>query len=630
MTADAAPTRTYNDLQIMAATPASRSVSFDVFLPLRNTAGLDALLAAQQDKKSPQYHKWLTPAQFKAQFGPTRATFAKVIASLRARGFTVTENTRSVRATGSAGAFNTNFGTQLVMAKTARAGDVQHVVSTAALKMPAELAAVNAQIYSFAPHVSHPYSTRVGSVSGSHTPKASDTDNRYSDTGPYWYTDLKQAYEYPSAKAKAQVGETSQKLDGRGAIIAAMMASDVLDSDIQAMFDHEHWTDVTGKPAPKLAARINIFGGAPFDINAGVSFESALDIQQELGGAPGAAVVLYNIPDLSDGSVFAGYVTMLDQNIVDVMSLSFGLCEAYYTPEYNGGVNYRGELKAQNELFKEANAQGITVLASSGDHAGKECIGLAYFNTGSGQYVTGVSNPAADPNVVAVGGTNLVTRNTPGSLGSGYVGENAWADPEIRQDPYGTGGSAKGAFWGAGGGYSHIFKKPAIQNLVNTGSDTWRAIPDIGMQVGGCPGGTSKLNANGDCDGGNREDNGSGNTQRSAAVVSFGVGQGGGNYGVIGTSVSSPEFAGVVAHLVQLHGRQGDLKPYIYGLAAQQANGVVSDIYHTNIPGFNGVQDTNLNPAYSLSTGVGTPRVVNFLGLPDMEKAGKPQSKSNP
>src|SRR5262249_36303882 len=205
--------------------------------------------------------------------------------------------------------------------------------------------------------------------------------------------------------------------------------------------------------------------------------------------------------------------------------------------------------------------QGIPFLASSADFAGKECL-----STDFTQFIAGVSTPAADPNVTAVGGTNLVTTFNPpvlSKLNSAYVGENAWADPLIPFDPFGLGINATGGFWGAGGGYSTMFSKPPYQSVVATGSDTQRAVPDIGMQVGGCPLGIAALD-NGVCDGGPSAINGNGNTDRSAAVEAFGVGLGGGFFGVIGTSVSSPELAGAVANLVATQGRQGNLNYYIY------------------------------------------------------------------
>src|SRR5579859_5556683 len=41
-------------------------------------ADLDALLGAQQDPASPQYHQWLTPDQFAARFGMAQADLDKV------------------------------------------------------------------------------------------------------------------------------------------------------------------------------------------------------------------------------------------------------------------------------------------------------------------------------------------------------------------------------------------------------------------------------------------------------------------------------------------------------------------------------------------------------------------------
>src|ERR1700735_5502274 len=42
-------------------------------MALRNRAELTRLLADQQDPASPDYHRWLTPDQFAARFGPSDA-----------------------------------------------------------------------------------------------------------------------------------------------------------------------------------------------------------------------------------------------------------------------------------------------------------------------------------------------------------------------------------------------------------------------------------------------------------------------------------------------------------------------------------------------------------------------------
>jgi len=618
---------TLHGLKLVGATAPSRGVEFDVFLPLQHKDRLEALLTAQQDVKSPQYHRWLTPAQFGAQFGPDKAVLARAVSALRRSGFAVTAQTRSLHVTGNAGQVAAAFGVHLMNAQSAPG--TQHIVTTDAIRMPGELASIGARVYSFSPHVRQTFSHSVGKIADNAQPRTAERHGRISSTGPYWWTELKQAYEYPSALATVNVGGTPKPLNGTGATIATLISSDVLDNDIKDGFDHEHWSTVSGTPDPTLFKRVTINGGAPFDLNSGASFEASLDVQELLTGAPGSQVILYNIPDLSDTNIMAGYVTIVEQNEADVVSSSFGICELFYFPQYNDGTDYTDQLLAQHELMEQGNAQGITWLASSGDSAGLQCPAPKYFNGQSTKFKPGVSSPSSDPAVTSVGGTNVVpVHSATVPLDSSYVSENAWADPEYPYDPYGIGVVVKDGYWGAGSGYSSLFNAPAYQSLVNTGSNM-RATPDIGMQVGGCPNGLAQTNRAGLCDGGPNPKNGSGNTDRSAAIISFGVGLGGGHYGVIGTSVSSPELASLIAHLVETNGRQGNINPYIYNLALQQAGGGQIS-FHGNIPGFNGIQDTNLNPGYSLSTGVGTPHGTAFIGQPSAPKAGVAQTPSNP
>ncbi|MGC2540422.1 MAG: protease pro-enzyme activation domain-containing protein, partial [Candidatus Sulfotelmatobacter sp.] len=50
---------------------------------------LNNLLAQQQDRSSPNYHKWLTPAQFADRFGMTKGDISRVVTWLESQGFTV-------------------------------------------------------------------------------------------------------------------------------------------------------------------------------------------------------------------------------------------------------------------------------------------------------------------------------------------------------------------------------------------------------------------------------------------------------------------------------------------------------------------------------------------------------------
>ena len=608
-------------VQAVVRAEPGRPVAFDVVLPLRNRDTLEAFVAALHDPASPSYHKWLTPAQFGLRFGPDAAAVERIAGSLRARGFTVTTQTRSLHATGTADQVERSFGTHLLLGRTPEG--VTHIMQEGALSLPAEFTQSGAAIFSFSPHIAHTNSAITGKV---------DPANRYGPTGAYWFDDLKQAYGYPSVQATVTVNGTTKPLDGTGVTLGVLMSSDVFDSDIAAVFDHENWSAISGKPDPVLAGRVYVNGGATTDSPA--LAEASLDTQEELTGAPGASVILYDIPDLSDGNVFAGYVTIIESNTVDLVSSSFGECELEYTAKFNHGTSQLGILKAYHELFLQGNAQGITFLASSGDNAGKECPSVSYYpDMGNGVFLKGVSTPAADTAVTAVGGTNVVTGYNQGTLDSPYVGENGWVDPEIPYDPFGIGTTASGGYWGAGSGYSAIFAQPAYQMLVTTGSTTARAVPDIGMQVGGCPGGISKLRhvpgIGQFCNGLNDPRNGNGNSQRSAVVVSIAAGNGGGFYGLIGTSVASPELAGATALLIEQKGRMGNLNHYLYGLAASQAAGK-GPYFHTGIPGFNGLVNTNLNPAYGLTAGVGTPMVAAYVGQPKAPLSGTPQTPSNP
>jgi subtilase family serine protease len=605
---------------IVGKPDAASRVNFEVALPLRNSEQLDQLLAALHDPANPQYHHWLTPAQFASRFGPEKATIDSVAAALTARGFSVQTHTRSLHVTGPAALVESTLGTHLQLAHTDTNARGTRIVSDSALSLPSELKAAGATVMSFGRNESHVMSHEVGKV---------NPLNRYGQDGGYYYDDLKQAYGYPSWETMVTVNGKTQRLDGTGATIGVLMSSDYLPSDVSAIFDNENWTQTTGLPDPTLYADVTIDGGG--GIFGGAFAEVSIDTQSEITGAPGAHVILYDIPDLSDGSIFAGYVTAIESNQVDVLSASFGGCELDYFPQYNDGVDYRGILIAYDELYKQGNALGMTFLASSGDSAGLECPTPGYFSGATGKFIAGVEEPASDPHVTAVGGTNLVTTYIPGSLDSQYATENAWSDPEIGYDPYGIGANVYGGVWGAGGGESKMWTAPSYQSQVTT-TFAGRAVPDIGMQVGGCPGGISILNKqSGFCDGENNPADGDGNTDRSYGVFAVAVGQGGGFYGYIGTSLSSPSFAGVLALLVEQNGRVGNVNGYLYGLAAQQAkSGKPAEFLHTGIPGFNGVVQSNVSATYNVSTGVGTPIVNRLIGDASAAQAGTPQSLSNP
>jgi subtilase family serine protease len=167
-----------------------QSVGFDVFLPLQNQAELDQLLVAQQTLGSPNYHKWLTPQEFRARFGAKPEDVAKVSRALQSYGMTVTRtHSHGVHVQAQAGSVETAFGTALWTAKTAN--NHSKLITTEPLILPAALKETGAQIVHFSPMVSHRvHSKAMGAI----------PENRMAPYGPYWVTDLKQAYQFPSGE----------------------------------------------------------------------------------------------------------------------------------------------------------------------------------------------------------------------------------------------------------------------------------------------------------------------------------------------------------------------------------------------------------------------------------------------
>ena len=70
--------------------PATNSLNLAIGLPFRNQDALNKLLAEIYDPASTNYHRYLTPEQFTAQFGPTESDYQSLINFAKTNGLTVT------------------------------------------------------------------------------------------------------------------------------------------------------------------------------------------------------------------------------------------------------------------------------------------------------------------------------------------------------------------------------------------------------------------------------------------------------------------------------------------------------------------------------------------------------------
>ena len=168
---------------------------------------------------------------------------------------------------------------------------------------------------------------------------------------------------------------------------------------------------------------VKVDGGA--GSGAGAGGEAALDIEDVLGLAPDVAIDVYQGPNSSTGS-YDTYNAIVTADQDAVVSTSWGICELYTT---SSAVN------SEQSLFADANSQGQTVFAATGDNGSTEC----YPNGGPDASKLSAQDPATQPYVNGVGGTSVTSS-----------GETVWNDSAT-----GSGASA--------GGLSIYWCMPAYQ-----------------------------------------------------------------------------------------------------------------------------------------------------------------------
>ena len=171
--------------------------------------------------------------------------------------------------------------------------------------------------------------------------------------------------------------------------------------------------------------------------------------------APGATLRVVLIPpsvqnsakDAAAGTLAGLRLAVSDTNVV---SISWDVGEHFFT---------KAQAAELNSILQGAAAHHVTVIASSGDTGPFSDI-QPFGQTP----VTEVSLPASDPFVLAVGGTTLTVNPASGA----YIGETAWNTSSDFTQP----GSA------SGGGFSHLYARPAYQDGV-PGIGAMRGVPDV-------------------------------------------------------------------------------------------------------------------------------------------------------
>jgi len=116
--------------------------------------------------------------------------------------------------------------------------------------------------------------------------------------------------------------------------------------------------------------------------------EAQLDVEWSGAVAPSANILYVNSKDVLNTSL----ANAIEDNLAPIVSISYGLCESA------GGST---GLNSFNQLFQQANAQGITIVGPSGDSGATDCD----FGSTTAAQGLAVDFPASSPFVTGAGGS---------------------------------------------------------------------------------------------------------------------------------------------------------------------------------------------------------------------------------
>jgi len=589
------------------AMPATRMLLLLQRSPAQETT-LRQLLDQQQDKTSPNYHAWLTPAKFANQFGPADADIQAVTGWLQSHGFQnvkVGAGRTTIEFSGNVGqvrnAFHTDIHSFLVHGE-------QHVANVSDPQIPAALAPVLAGVmglHNFRPKSQmHRMKNFVSANVAGSGPKPAVTLSCTTTTGtePCYGiapADFAKIYNIPST------------FTGAGVTIAIVQDSNINVTDVQ------QFRSLFGLSSNFGNSNVILNGPDPGVLgpNSTIAYdegEADLDVEWAGAVAQGATIDLV-VSEESDTTGVAGTdlsaVYIVDNNIAPILSESFGVCEAYGGSGYNAFIN---------ALWEQAAAQGITVIVANGDTGSDSCDDVSGYPYDFGTSGLGVSALASTPFNVALGGTDF--QNFPNGAASSpywsaaappaesalsYIPESTWNSSCAATAATGSLGTCTAAIInqnssnpntlgidleaGSGGQSNCVlatednsgnitcntssafpkggYPQPSWQKSIAPAADN-RDIPDVSLYAAVSTNNNSFYII---CEQDSQNQNGSACALSSQSVAITPVG---------GTSAAAPAFAGIMALIVQQQGgepagRQGNANYVLYQLYKKNTAGTI-------------------------------------------------------
>ncbi len=509
----------------------AKSAAQNLRLYLAPNGGEDALkaaVAAVADPSSPTYRQFLTPAQFRARYQPTAATVKSVKQWLKSENLKVTgveAAGRYISASGDAADVEAAFATTLH----------QYTKGSDTFQAPAST-----------PSLPDAIAAGVLAVAGLETAQHTMAPKAVSDAPPpaafvnarpcsAFYGQLAASYQadfktplpafmgktLPYAPCGYQPAQFRAAYEGNSRADGGGQAVGIVDAYAAPTIESDADTYATrhGDAA---------FSGGQFSQNLPPRFthqnqcdasgwygEETLDVEAVHGMAPAAGVRYYGVASCLNEDFPDTLDKVVDENLVSIVSNSYGDLEANETP---------ADIVGNEQAFQQGALEGITFMFSSGDDGDE----VAATGTLQPDY------PASDPYVTSVGGTSTGIAQD-GSLAV----QTGWGTQKYALSADGRSWTPVGFLYGAGGGYSNLFNRPGYQDKVISSGQ--RAYPDVAMDADPTTGMLV------------------GETQTFPDGVRYG------EYRIGGTSLASPLMAGIEA-LTQQNGggRLGFINPALY------------------------------------------------------------------
>ena len=445
-------------------------------------AAFDKFVAAQYDPKSPRFHRWLSPEEVGADFGPSPADIATISNWLTRHGFSIAEvapNRMSIRFGGAAAQVESAFHTEI---HNLEVKGVAHIGNMTDPQIPSALAPVVVgvkSLHDFFPRPQHrlgspvtrdpatgkwrrvvadpadPAET-VGARPAAPRPQFNTVDansNLLEDVSPYDFATIYNVL--PLWQANTPIDGSGQTIAIAGTSNICLAQTDANCSDGKGGYNNDvaAFRSSFGLPAYKasnqptavsgnshaLAVCTDTSSSAICGINDLV--ENSLDVEWAGAVAPGAKIVLVaSYPDGSktDDPLYDSESYIVNHKTASIMNSSYGECEL--------GIGTAGNVEYYN-LWQTAYAEGIAVFVASGDAGSAMCDqgGDAIGNPYSAQYGLSVNGLASTPFNTAVGGTdfnwcsltstctsapywNATNNLANGSSAIGYIPEVPWND----------------------------------------------------------------------------------------------------------------------------------------------------------------------------------------------------------